>query len=363
MALNLLKKRRRYGPTIEIEPGEAPGAIDATPDLPPPNICVLAYGPEGFQEKNVTNIAGLKEYLAHWDVVWVHVTGLENQEKIREIGELFGLHLLALEDVVSLGQRPKVEEYEDNLFLVMQAAEMREHLEMEQLAVFLGGKFVVSFQPSTMNVLEPVMERLRQGKGRIRQMGPDYLLYSIVDSVVDHYFPILEQFGERLEDLEDEVVANPEDEIMAKIHHIKSELLVLRRTLWPFREVASALLSQDTTFINQATRPFLRDCHDHVIHAIDLVAAYREVGSSLSDMYLSALSNRMNEVMRVLTVIATIFIPLTFVAGIYGMNFNPSRSPYNMPELEWYYGYPLALLLMVAIALVMVIYFRRKKWF
>ena len=194
-------------------------------------------------------------------------------------------------------------------------------------------------------------------------MGPDYLLYAIVDSVVDHYFPILEQFGERLEDLEEEVVANPEEEIMARIHCIKSELLALRRTLWPFREVASALLAQDTPFITRGIRPYLRDCHDHVIHAIDLVAAYREVGSSLSDMYLSSISNRMNEVMRVLTVIATIFIPLTFVAGIYGMNFNPAKSPFNMPELEWYYGYPLALLLMVIIALVMVIYFRRKKWF
>lgn len=364
MNISLLKKRPRwYGPTIEIEPGEAPGTIDATPDLPPPNIRVLAYGPNGFYEDSVTNVAKLKEYQAQWDTVWVHVTGLENQEKIREIGELFGLHLLALEDVVSLGQRPKVEEYEDNLFLVVQMAEMRDHLHLEQLAVFLGGKFVVTFQPSTLNVLDPVMERLRQGKGRIRQMGPDYLLYAIVDSVVDHYFPVLEEFGERLEDLEDEIVADPDDEIMAKIHGIKSELLVLRRTLWPLREVASALLALETKFINSGIRPYLRDCHDHVIHAIDLVAAYREVGSSLSEMYLSALSNRMNDVMRVLTVIATIFIPLTFVAGIYGMNFNPSKSPFNMPELEWYYGYPMALLLMVAIALGMVVYFRRKKWF
>jgi magnesium transporter len=238
-----------------------------------------------------------------------------------------------------------------------------EQLETEQLSLFLGKNFVLTFQEGMPgDCLEVIRERIRKKGGRIHDAGLDYLAYALLDAVVDAYFPILEQYGERLEEVEDEIGGKPASSTIARIHAIKRNLLTLRRVVWPQRETFNTLLREETPHISAETRLYFRDCYDHVTQIIDLVETYRELGADLTDIYLSTVSNRTNEIMRVLTVISTIFIPLTFICSIYGMNFNPETSPWNMPELNWYWGYPLALLLMLSVAVGQLLFFRRRGW-
>jgi magnesium transporter len=323
----------------------------------------MAYGPQGFKEEAVQEIASLGSLLGRWPVTWVNVDGLGDADVLREIGRCFHLHRLALEDVVNTHQRPKIEHYGEHLFIVLRMAMISDCLETEQVSLFLGKGFVLTFQAGLPgDCLDPVRERIRKGAGRIREAGSDYLAYALLDGVIDGFFPVLEAYGESLEDLENEILVHPEEELVARIHGVKRDLLTLRRAIWPLRDALSSLLREPDPLVHPETLPYLRDCHDHTVQIIDLVETYRELGSGMMDVYLSSVSNRMNEIMKVLTVISTIFIPLTFIAGIYGMNFNPQISPLNMPELNWFWGYPFSLALMMGIALALLLFFRRKGW-
>jgi magnesium transporter len=285
------------------------------------------------------------------------VDGLGDADTVRKIGETFGLHPLALEDVINVHQRPKVEPYEKYLFIVMQMLLAGEKLDTEQLSLFLGGNFVLTFQEQPGgDCFAPIRDRIRKNHGTMRAAGPDYLAYSLLDAVVDYYFPVLERSGERLETVEQEVVTQPGRETVARIHEIKRDLLLLRRAVWPMREALNSLLREDTPFITRETRTYLRDCYDHSVRIIDILETDRETAFGLLETYLSSVSNRMNEVIKVLTIIATIFMPLTFIAGVYGMNFT------HLPELNWPWGYPLVLGLMAVIAAGMLLYFRRRRW-
>jgi magnesium transporter len=288
---------------------------------------------------------------------------LGDAKVISTIGNLFGLHQLALEDVVNVHQRAKVEDYPDHLFIVARMVERNECLLTEQVTMFLGQDYVITFQERPgKDCIEPVRERIRKGKGRLRTLAADSLAYALLDAIVDGFFPVLESYSDRLEAVEDIVVTQPNRSVVEGIHSIKSDLLIIRRALWPLREAINTLVRDHNSLIHDDTRIYLRDCYDHTVQLIDLVETYRELGADLRDLYLSSVSNRMNEIMKVLTIISTIFIPLTFIAGIYGMNFDTKVSPWNMPELEWYYGYPFSLALMLAVTVAMGIFFWRRGW-
>lgn len=259
-------------------------------------------------------------------------------------------------------QRPKVEQYSDNLFIVARMIERGEQFETDQLGMFLGKDFVITFQHLHGDCLDPLRQRIRTGRGIIRTAGPDYLAYSVLDGVVDSYFPILESFGEEIESLEDATMLRPDRTIISRTHNVKAKLLVLRRAIWPLRDALHVLVRDPTPLVSENTRVYLRDCSDHTFQLIDLLETYRELASDLLDLYHSSLANRMNEVMQVLTVIATIFIPLTFIVGVYGMNFDTKVSPWNMPELEWYWGYPAVWAVMLAVAGGLLYFFKRKGW-
>jgi magnesium transporter len=347
-------------------PGTAPGTLRAreTSGAEPARVTVMDYGPDHFEEKRIAKIEEIFPYRDSTNVTWINIEGLQDVDLIEKLGRHFGFHPLALEDVLNCGQRPKLEDYGSHHFLVMKSLlRAAEELKIEQISFFLGGSYVITLQEVPGDSFDAVRERIRHGKGQIRRMGSDYLLYALVDALVDEFFPVLEAFGERVEELEDEVVARPEPATLNEIHRIKRQLLLLRKTAFPEREVINSLQREEAHLIRPETRVFLRDCYDHTIQVIDMVETYRDLAAGLLEVYLSSISNRLNEVMKVLTIISTIFIPLSFIAGVYGMNFNPQSSPMNMPELNWYYGYPMALGLMAVLAGALVIYFRRKGWF
>jgi magnesium transporter len=292
-------------------------------------------------------------------VTWINIDGIHEIDVIERLGRHFNLHPLALEDVVNTGQRPKLEDFADYLFVVLKmlaVAEEGSEITTEQLSVVLGSNWVLSFQENVGDVFDAIRERIRSNQGRIRKMGADYLVYCLIDAIVDNYFLVLERIGERIEEIEDEVVANPAPETLQALHQLKRQMIVLRKSVWPLREVISRLERWESPLISKATDIYLRDVYDHTIQVIDAVETFRDMLSGMLDIYLSSVSNRMNEVMKVLTIIATIFIPLTLVAGLYGMNFK------YMPELEWPWSYPSVLLVMLAIGVVMLFYFRRKRW-
>ena len=298
-------------------------------------------------------------------VLWLDVTGLGDAALVQSIGEHFGIHRLALEDVLHPNQRPKVERHEEVDFVVVRMARIAsdDALDVEQVSMFLGKDFVITFQERHGDVFEPVRNRIRESRGRIRGQKSDYLLYALVDAVVDNVFPIVEKISERLEDEEDKVLRGEDEETAAeRIYDIRRELILLRRAIWPLREAVNELYREDSPRITEDVKPYLRDVSDHTMQLVDLLESEREVVGTLMDVHLTQVSNRMNEVMKVLTIIATIFIPLGFLAGLYGMNFDPGVSPYNMPELSWFYGYPFALSIMALIAIAMLFFFRRKGW-
>ena len=347
------------------KPGTAPGTLRAAEGAATPVMTLMAYSMEELVEVPIEKPDDIQAYIGKFPMVWVNVDGLGDTAVIERLGDIFGFHPLAMEDVLNVIQRPKIEEYDNHIFAVMRMPRRGENgadADTEQLSLLFGENFVVSFQEHPGDSFDPVRERLRKGGKRIRMMQADYLAYALIDAIVDSYFPVLEEFGEQLNGLEDFVIETPDNTLLEKIHEMKHSLHALRRDIWPMREALSRLSSGDLPFVHDETQPYLRDCYDHVIQVIDILETYRERASGLTDIYLSSISNRMNEVMKVLTIIATIFIPLGFIAGLYGMNFNPQVSPYNMPELDWYYGYPAALGLMAAVAVGLLIFFRRKGW-
>lgn len=350
-------RRRRHA-----APGTAPGLLTADPGAHPSRFRVLAYGPDAVEEGDNIAPAALADLRARFPMVWVDVDGLQDIEAIRSLGQVFDLHGLALEDVVNVHQRPKAEDYADSLFVVLRMPATGPHVETEQMSIFIGDGFVVTFQERPGDWFEPVRQRLRDPRARVRQRGGDYLAYALIDAVVDAFFPLLEDLGERLEDLEQEIMEDPRQEHVPRIHGLRRDLLTVRRAAWPMRELLNGLLRDPHPHIDEGTRVFLRDCYDHTVQIMDVVDTSREMVAGLIDMHLSAVNNRMNEIMKVLTVIATIFIPLSFIASLYGMNFDTAVSPWNMPELHWTFGYPFALSLMIATAGGLLWFFRRRGW-
>jgi magnesium transporter len=322
-------------------------------------LSVIKYDGADFQEKEVGNVEEALAFRNKSSVTWLNIDGVHQPEIIEQVGKSFGLHPLVAEDIASTGQRPKMEDFDDYIFVVLRMLrfdEKENETKTEQISILLGRDFVVSFQEREGDVFDHIRERLRSNKGRIRKLGADYLAYALIDAIVDNYFMILEKLGETIEDIEDRLVTNPTSETLQTIHDLKREMIFLRKSVWPLREVINRLERSESALINKSTCVYLRDVYDHTIQVMDAVETFRDMLSGMLDIYLSSVSNRMNEVMKVLTVIATIFIPLTFVAGIYGMNFR------YMPELEQAWSYPAVLILMLVVALVMVVYFKRKKW-
>jgi magnesium transporter len=337
--------------------------LQADPNLPAPEISVIVYDKETIVERVAKQPSDLRDLLGAKSNVWINVTGLGDPRVVVEICELFGLHKLAVEDVINSRQRAKYEEYDSFIFFVARMLLDGERLDTEQLSMFFTQSWAVTFQefPGS-DPFDPIRERLRKGHGHLRGVGTDYLAYCLLDSVIDAYYPALEVFGERLDDLEAQISLRLEPGMVTTLHEIKRDLLTLRRAIWPLRDAINSMLREDSPIVAADTKVFLRDCYDHVVAIIDLIETYRELGSSLTDVYLSSVSNRMNEVMKVLTIISTIFLPASLIAGIYGMNFNYNKSPLNMPELNWYYGYPFALLLMIVLTVITLSLFKNKGW-
>lgn len=343
-------------------PGTAPGTLVADPAAHSSSISLIAYGADEVVERDIQSIDELQSINGSAPVVWINITGLADIPLIEKLGDIFGIHSLALEDVVNVHQRPKAEEYEDHFFVVMRMMSPGRHIRTEQVSLFVGEGLVLSFQERPGDCFDLVRERVRRKKGRIRQMGADYLAYALIDAVVDAYFPVLEKYGEKLERLEDEVVSKPDPGLVGRVHDMKRDLLSLRRAIWPHREMVNSLIRDETTLVTDQTRLYFRDCYDHTIQLMDIVETYREIASGLVDIYLSSMSTRLNDIMKMLTIIATIFIPLSFIASLYGMNFDRTVSAWNMPELGWRYGYVFVLLLMAAVGGGMMAYFIRKGW-
>jgi magnesium transporter len=349
-----------------LPPGAPPGTLSVHPGARPSRVRIMAYGPEGLTERTVADPKEIAALADKSPVVWVDVDGLGDLETVRRLGEIFHLHPLALEDVLNVHQRPKVDQYGQHFFLVARMPSWNHGLETEQLSIFLGRNFVITLQDALPgDCLEPVRQRIRNGTGRIRQLGSDYLVYSILDAVTDSHFPILEQFGEELETIEDAILATPDPSHVARLHGLKRDLLAIRRVCWPFRDALQTLLRDrvaEGDLIREETRVYMRDCYDHATRIIEWIENYRELSADLMNLYLTRLNNHMNEVMKVLTVFATVFIPLTFITSIYGMNFSPDASPWNMPELRWYMGYPAIMLVLLVVGVALVYFFFRKGW-
>lgn len=343
------------------QPGVAPGTPVHTGQrrVAEVRFGLFEYNKNDFQERMPTSVAECLPLARPGFVTWLNVEGLHDVEQLRSLGERAGIHPLVLEDIVSIGQRPKMEEYDEQLYIVLRALEYDEtHAQIveEQISIVLGRNYVLSFQEQPGDSFDPVRARIRTSKGPLRDRPADFLAYALIDAIVDNYFKVVEKVGDRLEALEDDVVGDPAPAVIADIHHMRRELLVMRRAVWPLRDVLSSLVREQSDLISDPTRVFLRDVYDHTVQVIDTVETMRDLLSSLMDLYLSTVSNRMNEIMKVLTIIATLFIPLTFIAGVYGMNFE------HMPELRWRWGYPAVLLLMAIAAGAMILYFRRKSW-
>jgi magnesium transporter len=352
---------KRYHP-----PGTPPGTLikRARRKPVPPRIAVIDYDETHFEEIAEATPAQCEHYLTSPTTTWVHVSGHPEVEQLHELGRRLHLHPLALEDVVNTGQRPKTETFDGQLFVVVSLpVALGKTMRTEQISLFLADNFVVSFYEGEQDPFEPVRQRLRNGVGWLRARKADALLYALLDLVIDHGFPVLEALGEQVERLEDSILRSADRQSLNALHQIKRELLTLRRMLWPQREVLNGLMAEGHGLIAESTKIYLRDCYDHTIQIMDLIETYRDMSASMLDIYLSSVSNRLNETMRVLTVIATVFIPPTFLASIYGMNFDRSASPWSMPELGWHYGYPLVWLVMLATMIGMVFYFKSKGWF
>jgi magnesium transporter len=321
-------------------------------------ITVIDYDAENVDEKEVGSVEECYPFRDTSTVTWINVDGIHDPDVIGKLGGHFGLHPLVLEDIMNTTQRPKMEDLGEAIYLVLKMVETSPagELSTEQMSLIFGTNYVLSFQELPGDIFDPVRERIRRGQGRIRKMGPDYLAYSLLDAIVDDYFVMMEALGERVEALEDELIANPDRRTLHGIHDLKGKMLFLRKSIWPLRDAVGRLERAETPLIKETTDIYLRDVYDHLIQVIDNIETFREMLSGILDIYLSSISNRMNEVMKVLTIIGTIFIPLTFIAGVYGMNFK------FMPELEWRGGYFVVWGIMLTVGISLLLWFKRKKW-
>jgi magnesium transporter len=354
--------KRRAARRAGTHVGVPPGTLRVDPDAPKTEVRVIRYDESRVEADEVADLARLPSLMNTHAVTWVDVVGLGDEGALTTLAAMFGLHSLALEDVVNVYQRPKLESYEEHQFLVTRLMHLGDRLETEQVSIFLGPTFVVTFQERAGDCFEPVRDRIRAARGRVRRAGADYLAYALVDAIVDSYFPVIEAFGDRLDELEDEVLRGAPERVVEQLMNVRRDLLQFRRYAWPMRDTVHAMQRQDVPLIHEDTRVYLRDCEDHAIRVVELAENYRDLGTSLMEVHLSVSSQRLNEVMKVLTMIATIFMPLGFIAGVYGMNFDTAASPYNLPELHWRYGYVFALGLMATFTIAFLTYFWRKGW-
>ncbi|PSF35312.1 magnesium and cobalt transport protein CorA [Aphanothece hegewaldii CCALA 016] len=343
------------------EPGSEPGTLNIEPTARPSRIILIDYDEDDAIRKVDISPNALLPYLGKNSVSWMDVQGLGSEEVLREVGTIFDLHPLLLEDIVNVPQRPKLDEYKDKLMFIAHMVRRHDGVDgfvTEQVSFILGKNYLVTFQEEELeDCFDLVRERIRNNQGKVRQSKADYLAYLLLDSLIDGYFPILEHYEERIEVLEEKIISEPDRKIMQEIYSIRRELLALRRLLWPLRNVLNLMIRDDHDLLTQEVQIYFRDCYDHVIQILDILEAYRELASSLMDAYMSSVGNKMNEIMKFLTVFTAIFNPLTFIAGVYGMNFE------NMPELKWSWAYFACLGVMFSIASIMIFLFWKKGWF
>ena len=344
-----------------------PGTLNIPADAEPTELVLISYDSAGAVKKVLQAPEECTPYLTGDRVCWLDVRGLGTEAILRQVGGIFSLHPLVLEDVVNVPQRAKVEFFDDHLLMIVHMINPTKQglgFTAEQVGFVLRHHVLLTLQEESLwDCFDPVRDRLQRDLGLLRQRGAGYLAYTLLDTIVDGYFPLLEHYGEHIEWLEDEVISYPTRQTIAEIYKLRRQLLMLRRYVWPLRTVVNSLIRDSGDLITPENRIHLQDVYDHIVQILDILETYREVSASLMDVYLSSVSNRMNDVMKLLTVVSSIFIPLTFIAGVYGMNFNPAASPVNMPELNWPWGYPLCLGLMGTIAIVLITFFWRQGWF
>lgn len=355
-------RRKRHTPI-----DQAPGTLVSHGEALATSVHTAAYTGETLRERQVSDVGDIETMLAEPGVLWVDLHGLRDVGVIERLGEAIGAHRLMLEDVVNVPQRPKVEDHDDHIFLTLIAMRLADGdgLKAGQVSLAMGANYVFTFHEEGGDCLDPVRARLRRETGRIRGAGPDYLMYALVDAVIDGYFPVLEHYGEQLEEMEAAIVHPTREggrDTILRLHAHRRDLLGMRRRFGPLRDAVGTMLRCESTLFEEETLAYINDMHDHITRASDLADSYSELSGDLMDFYLSMSSHRMNEVMKVLTIIATIFIPLSFIAAVFGMNFDGGASPWNMPELRWYWGYPAALGLMLALACGLILLFRKRGW-
>ncbi len=349
------------------EPGAMPGTLSIEADAPPPTIILIDYQPDQATRRILETPEECGSYLSTPSVSWIDVQGIGDEDVMRRLGQVFHLHPIVLEDIVNVPQRPKVEDHDDYMVLITRMVTPKENehgFYTEQVSFVLGQHFLLTVQEEPeRDCFDMVRQRIRTSRGIIRRYGPDYLAYALLDAIIDGFYPVLEDYGERIEELEDAVVTRPSRAILEEVHQVRRELLALRRAIWPQRDAINAMIRDPSPLLSEEVRIYLRDCYDHAIQVLDMVETYRELAASLMDVYLSSVGNKMNEIMKILTIISTIFIPLTFIVGIYGMNFDPDTSPWNMPELSGIGGYPACWAVMLTVAGSLFFFFWRKGWF
>lgn len=353
---NISKKRLEHKKKHKI--GVPPGTLIYTGDQSTGNvkISIIEYDEKNFVEREISNIEECIAYIHSPTITWIKIVGIHQVDVVEKIGKTFNIHPLTLEDIVNTQQRPKFEDFNEYLVAIVRMIYYDQEITSEQLSIILARNVVISFQEKDGDLFESIRERLRQGKGRIRKCGADYLMYALIDTIVDNYFLILEKLSDNIEKLEEHLINEPTIECLHELHNLKSEMLHLRKTVWPMRDLISSLQRSETKLIHENTDIYLRDVYDHTVRVIDTVETYRDILAGMLDIYLSSNSNKMNEVMKVLTMISTIFIPVTFIVGVYGMNFD------HMPELRNEWSYPAVWIIMVSIMISLLFYFKRKKW-
>ncbi len=350
----VLRKQRRL--RKHAPRGTPPGTMHADPNAPATSIRIIAFDSERLAEKEIADPEELRDWIGKWGTIWIDVTGLGSIDKIRSLGEVLGLHPLAMEDVVNVHQRAKVDVYRDYLFITSRMIDDCDAMQSEQLSFFLFHGVLLSFQERPGDCWEPVRQRLRTHRGKLRMTASDYLFYALLDSVIDSYFPVMEMLSDHVDLVEEKIERGEAQTPIHEIHRLRGHLLMIRKSIRPHREMINELIRNDSGLISPETRIFFRDCYDHVIQLIEMVDTYRDLTADLRDFYMSAVNHRMNEVMKFLTIMSTIFIPLSFVASVYGMNFE------YMPELSWQLGYPFALSIMTTMSIGMLFVFWRRGW-
>jgi magnesium transporter len=344
------------------EVGASPGTLREEVDAEASSFHVVAYGPEATETISVETVSDVQNLRETWDVVWLDVRGVGDLSTLKEVGETFGIPSLVLEDIQSHPQRTKAEYLENRLFVISHIPHWENGLEFEEVAIWVESGLVITFHEQESEIFAPIYRRIFEARGQLRSLGADYLMYAILDTVIDKHYPILEQLGDQIDELDAEIVESRETEIISRIHSAKRNIDALHHSIRPQSDMVNSLIRRDGGFIEEQTVVYLRDCYDHAIQISEIASRYHEAANGLMSLYLSLSGHRLNEVMKVLTIVGTIFIPLTFIAGIYGMNFDPAVSPYNMPELSWYWGYPASLGIMASIGIMLTVFFWRKGW-